>query len=80
MAGFSVVVLAAFGGRTYRRWLLFTGGIYWQQATFNAIGEYVGLVAEHPANVGEYITPVSAFGGCLPCLTVQNQSGTRESA
>ena len=80
MAGFSVVVLAAFGGRTYRRWLLFTGGFRWQQATFNAIGEYVGLVAERPANVGEYITPASAFGGCLPCPTVHIRGGTSESA
>ena len=80
MAGFSVVVPAALCGRTYRRWLLFTGGFRWQQATFNAIGEYVGLVAERPANVGEYITPASAFGGCLSCPTVQDQGGTKESA
>lgn len=55
MAGFSVVVLAAFGGRTYRRWLLFTGGFRCQQVYFNAIGEYVDLVVEQLVNIGEYI-------------------------
>lgn len=40
MAGFSVVVSPAACGRTYRRWVLFTGGFYWQQAGFNAIAQY----------------------------------------
>ncbi|RMQ45945.1 hypothetical protein ALQ04_01654 [Pseudomonas cichorii] len=36
-----VLRLAALCGRTYRRWVLFTGGFYWQQPCFNATGEYV---------------------------------------
>lgn len=40
MAGFSVVVRAALCGRTYRRWVLFTGGLSWQQASFNAMEQY----------------------------------------
>ena len=35
---------------------------------------------ERLANVGEYIIPASAFGGCLPCPTAQDQGGTRERA
>jgi len=36
MAGFGGVVPAALCGRTYRRWLLFTGRFRWQQPRFNA--------------------------------------------
>jgi len=40
MAGFSVVVSPAACGRTYRRWVLFTGGFRWQQESFNATAQY----------------------------------------
>jgi len=43
MAGSSVVVCPAARGRTYRRWLLFTGGFRWQQPCFNATRWMSGL-------------------------------------
>jgi len=43
MAGFGGVVPAALCGRTYRRWLLFTGGFSWQQPHFNATRWMSGL-------------------------------------
>ena len=76
MAGFCVVVTAALCGRTYRRWLLFTGVFYWQQVAFNAIGEYVGLVAERLVNIGEYTYSANAFEGCPACPTIQSRGRT----
>lgn len=76
MAGFSVVVSPAACGRTYRRWVLFTGGFYWQQAGFNAMAQYgcnTGMTqVQHRDNA---FNRLSLLVPCPACPTIQNRVG-----
>jgi hypothetical protein len=75
------VVPAALCGRTYRRWVLFTGGFYWQQASFNAMEQYGCNVGVTQVQQGyNALNRLSLLVPCPTCPTMQSRSRTATGA
>ena len=81
MAGFSGVVSPAACGRTYRRWVLFTGGFRWQQGSFNAMAQYGcdrGMTQVQRRD--NAFNRLSLLVPCLTCPTILGRSRTATGA